>query len=445
MNRNGTGIKKVYIETLGCQMNKSDTERILAILSHFNYFETQTPQEADLLIVNTCSIRQLSEEKAYSRIGLWGKWKRKERPHIKIALCGCLAQHTEENLLKRFPFLDLVFGTQNIYELPELINAAGRVCSIVKDAVPESGEGFLRAKSVNAWLPIIEGCNNFCTYCIVPFTRGRERSRDFNTIIEEAKDIISKGFSEITLLGQNVDSYGKDLEGKPTLAALLREINKIEGKFRIRFATSYPTDITDDLIDAVSVSDKVCPLFHIPMQSGNNEILKAMNRRYDRELYGKIVRKIREKIPNAAITSDFIVGFPGETEEHFQDTLSAVEEFGISYSNIAAYSPRPKTAAAKMSDKFIKEDIKDARFQILNNKIKEVSLSCHKKKVGETIEVLVDTLNNDGSAIGRTWDNLIVHFKSENSKAGGFVNVYINEADTWHLKGELKQASLNKV
>jgi len=445
MNGNGTGIKKVYIETLGCQMNKSDTERILAILSHFNYFETQTPQEADLLIVNTCSIRQLSEEKAYSRIGLWGKWKRKERPHIKIALCGCLAQHTEENLLKRFPFLDLVFGTQNIYELPELINAAGRVCSIVKNAIPESGEGFLRTKSVNAWLPIIEGCNNFCTYCIVPFTRGRERSRDFNTIVDEAKDIISKGFSEITLLGQNVDSYGKDLEDKPTLAALLREINKIEGKFRIRFATSYPTDITDDLIDAVGESDKVCPLFHIPMQSGNDEILKAMNRRYDRKLYGEIVRKIREKIPNAAITSDFIVGFPGETEEQFQDTLSAVEEFGISYSNIAAYSPRPKTAAAKMSDKFIKEDIKDARFQILNNKIKEVSLSCHKKKVGETIEVLVDTLNEDGSVTGRTWDNLIVHLKSENSKVGDFVNAYINEADTWHLKGQLKQVSLNKV
>lgn len=437
---NTSGLKKVYIETLGCQMNKSDAERILAILNHFNYEETKKPEDADFLIINTCSIRQLSEDKAYSRIGLWGKWKKHDKKKIKIALCGCIAQHTEEDLLKRFPYLDLVFGTQNIYELPELLKSlesGERVCAVRKSSVDEGkNPEFLRAHGPNAWLPIIEGCNNFCTYCIVPFTRGRERSRDFDTIVKEAKDIIAQGFSEITLLGQNVDSYGKDLKSGHTLANLLREINKIEGKFRIRFTTSYPTDITDDLIEAVLESDKVCPYFHIPMQSGNDEILKAMNRRYNRAQYAKIISKIRTRIPHAAITSDFIVGFPGETQEQFEDTLSALDEFKLVYSNIACYSPRPKTAAAKMTDKFIDENIKNERFQVLNNKVKAVSLLSHKESLNSECEVLVDAIKPDGSRVGRTWDNKIVHFKSNTAKTGDFITLFIKAAHTWHLKGQ---------
>lgn len=449
--------KAVYIETLGCQMNKSDAERIYGILSHFGYTPCEEAREADFLIMNTCSIRQLSEEKAYSRIGLWGKWKKKKNSGLKIALCGCIAQHSEENLLARFPFLDLVFGTQNIYELPELLDKIehGERIGAVRDYVvdekdfgPAAGSSgsklFVRQKGTNAWLPIIEGCNNFCTYCIVPYTRGRERSRDFDAIIEEAKNIIAQGYKEITLLGQNVDSYGKDFKdstGKEqTLANLLREINKINGDFRIRFTTSYPSDITDDLIQAVKESDKVCKYFHIPMQSGDNEILKMMNRRYNREEYGKIVEKIREQIPDVIITSDFIVGFPSETLEQFEQTVNALTDFKIDYSNIAMYSPRPKTPAAKLVDKFIDEEEKNRRFQILNNKVKENSLISHQKCLGQVKTILVES-RKDGIFMGRTKCNKIVHFavdsKYKNCKPGDFIDLKITHAHTWHLKGSM--------
>lgn len=429
-------MKYVYIETLGCQMNKSDTERIYSILSHFDYEKTDDPKQADFLIVNTCSIRQLSEEKAYSRLGVWGKWK-KNKPSLKIALCGCLAQHTEDDLLKRFPYLDLVFGTQNIYELPDLINQEKRImCVRKKEYVKEVNPEFKREKSVNAWIPIIEGCNNFCTYCIVPFTRGRERSRAPEVIINEAKQIIKEGFKEITLLGQNVDSYGKDLENKPTLAYLLREINKLEGKFRVRFVTSYPTDITDELIETVKNSEKVCKYFHIPAQSGNTEILKKMNRKYTREQYAEIVTKIRKEVEDVTITSDFIVGFPSETEEQFKDTLSLIDEFELDYSNIASYSPRPHTVAGKMVNDFIDEKTKDERFQILNNKVKEAHLKSNKKFVNREIEVLIEDTKGDMMK-GRTGNNKIVHFKSNTHKIGDFVKVKITHASTWHLKGEI--------
>ena len=336
-------------------MNKSDTERSYSILSHFDYEKTEDPKTADFLIVNTCSIRQLSEEKAYSRLGVWGKWK-KTKPNLKIAICGCLPQHTNEDLLKRFPYLDLAFGTQNIYELPNLINSESRIFKVLKkDYVKEENAGFLREKSVGAWIPIIEGCNNFCTYCIVPYTRGRERSRTPDVIIKEAKEVINQGFKEITLLGQNVDSYGKDLEDKPTLAYLLRELDKLEGNFRVRFVTSYPTDITDELIQTVKNSKKICEYFHIPAQSGDDVILKKMNRKYTRAEYGAIVQKIRSEIKDVTITSDFIVGFPSETDEQFKNTLSLIDEYELDYSNIASYSPRPHTVAAKMSDEFIDE------------------------------------------------------------------------------------------
>ncbi|MBE7706898.1 MAG: tRNA (N6-isopentenyl adenosine(37)-C2)-methylthiotransferase MiaB [Cyanobacteria bacterium SIG30] len=429
-------MKKVYIETLGCQMNKSDSERIYAILSKFDYKKTNEPKEADFLIVNTCSIRQLSEEKAYSRLGVWGKWK-KNKPELKIAICGCLPQHTDEDLLKRFPYLDLVFGTQNIYELPELLKEEKRTKSIKKkEYVPEKDVDFMREKSVNAWIPIIEGCNNFCTYCIVPFTRGRERSRKPEVIINEAKEIIKQGFQEITLLGQNVDSYGKDLEDKPTLAYLLREINKLEGKFRIRFVTSYPTDITDELIETVKNCEKVCNYFHIPAQSGNSAILKKMNRKYTREEYGAIVDKIRSQVPDVTITSDFIVGFPSETQEQFEDTLSLIDKYELDYSNIASYSPRPHTVASKMTDDFIDEKTKDERFQILNTKVKEMHLKSNKKFVNKIVEVLVE--DNQGNILkGRTGNNKIVHFESDKYKIGDFVNVKIKSASVWHLKGEV--------
>lgn len=437
-------MKKLYIETLGCQMNKSDSERIAGILSHFDYVETDVEKEADLLIVNTCSIRQLSADKAYSLLGVWGKWK-KTRPELKIAICGCVAQQDKEKVRQRAPYVDLVFGTHNIYELPELIKRIEndeKVCAITNTPVVCDQNDFkiIRKESVNAWIPIIEGCNNFCTYCVVPFTRGRERSRRPEEIITEAKNIVKEGFKEITLLGQNVDSYGKDFKDENiTLANLLRELNKIEGEFRIRFVTSYPSDITDDLIDAVEECDKVCKYFHIPMQSGNSHILEEMNRHYTKAQYYEIVSKIRNRFPDVAITSDFIAGFPGETEEEFQDTLDAIDELELDYSNTAAYSPRVFTKAGKMVDKFLTEEVKYERLNRLNEKNREVCLKSNEKFIGKTLKVLVESKTvKDGKITlnGRADNNKIVHFEDATKKIGDFVNVKINKAQTWCLYGE---------
>lgn len=429
-------------------MNKSDSERILGMLSHFDYQQTENPQEANLLLINTCSIRQLSADKAFSTLGRWGKYK-KLNPEIKIGICGCVAQIEKENIFKRNKNVDLVFGTHNIYELPDLIKkieSGEKICAIKDNAIKENTDFcIIRDKSFNAWVPIIEGCNNFCTYCIVPYTRGRERSRDFNNIINEVKTCVNQGFKEITLLGQNVDSYGKDLNDKNiTLANLLREIAKIEGDFRVRFVTSYPTDITDDLIKAVGESDKICKYFHIPMQSGNDEILKAMNRRYNRRQYGEIVKKIRETFKDncVTITSDFIAGFPGETNEQFYDTLQAIEEFEIDYSNTAAYSPRENTVAARWVDKFIDEKTKKERLKILNDKNKEAVINSNKKCLGKILKVLVEGFkqNEENGKIilnSRAENNKIVHFEGDKNLVGIFVDVKINSYSTWCLFGEL--------
>ena len=429
--------KKLYIETLGCQMNKSDTERITGIMSHFGY-ETAEEADADFLIVNTCSIRQLSEDKAYSKLGAWGK-RKKDGQKLVIGICGCVAQQENEKLLKKFPYVDLIFGTHNIYELPNLLEKNGRICAIRKDAVSEKDFEIIRNKNINAWLPIMEGCNNFCTYCVVPYTRGRERSRTVENIIKEAVQIIKEGFKEITLLGQNVDSYGKDLENKPTFAYLLSELDKLEGDFRIRFTTSYPTDITDEVINTVKNSKKICECFHIPMQSGNDRILKAMNRRYNVEQYTNIVKKIQDKIENVTVTSDFIAGFPSETEEEFQDTIKQIKALRLDYSNTAAYSPRPNTPAGKMVDKFIPNEIKKRRLQELNEAVKEASYNSNKKYVGKTLEVLVEkekTENGARTLEGRLRNNKVVHFKSTKYNIGDFVNVKLQKASTWCLFGE---------
>lgn len=439
---------KVYIETMGCQMNKSDTERMLGMLEHFGYEETKEPKQADLLMVNTCSIRQLSEDKAFSQLGLWGKWKKELRPYIKIGICGCVAQQKAKEVFKRAPYVDFVLGTHKIYSLPDIIkkiNDGERVCECTEtnQTEDEKAKNFKidRVKAVNAWIPITEGCNNFCTYCIVPYTRGRERSRQPELIIKEAKDALAAGFKEITLLGQNVDSYGKDFTDKNyRLADLLKELNAIDGKFRIRFVTSYPTDITEELIKTAKDLDKVCEYFHIPMQSGNTEVLKKMNRRYDRETYGKIVAKVRSMVPDVTITSDFIAGFPGETEEQFLDTLSAIDEFELDYSNTAAYSPREKTVAAKWTDKFIPEDEKTERLARLNDKVKENCLKSNKKYVGRTLEVLIEGFeNHKGQNIitGRTRNNKLVHIPCDSDRTGEFIDVKITGCKTWYLNGEI--------
>lgn len=439
-------MKKVYIETLGCQMNKSDTEKMLGMLDFLGYEEVcelKNQDSADLLIINTCSIRQLSEDKAFSRIGLWGKWKKKRR-ELKIAFCGCVAQQTGQAVFKRMPYIDLVMGTHNINEFPDLIKrieAGEKVCATGEIPLQEQDIELKRAKGVNAWITITEGCDNFCTYCIVPYTRGHERSRSPEVIIQESKDALAQGFKEITLLGQNVDSYGK--KGEYTdwnLARLLRELNALEGHFRIRFTTSYPTDITDELIDTVIKCDKVCECFHIPMQSGSSEILKKMNRRYDRETYSKIVRKIREKVKDVTITSDFIAGFPGEDEKQFQETLDVMKELELDYCNTAAYSPREKTIAAKWESLFLSEEVKDDRLVRLNEQNRENCLTSNNKYIGRELEVLIETFeNHKGKNVltGRTRNNKIVHIPYDENLVGKFVNVNIVGAKTWYLKGEL--------
>ena len=439
-------MKKVYIETLGCQMNKSDAERMFGMLEYLDYEKTDEPKKADLLIINTCSIRQLSEDKAYSQIGVWGKWK-KTRPNIKIAFSGCVAQQVKEDLFKRAPYVDLVIGTQRLYELPELIKRienGERVCSCDEQPYAEKDYKINRVKSINAWVPIMEGCNNFCSYCIVPYTRGRERSRDFENIMNEVKKALAEGFKEITLLGQNVDSYkGKGINGEDiNLSGLLRAINSLDeyGNFRIRFVTSYPTDITDELIDTVNECDKVCEYFHIPMQSGDDYVLKKMNRRYDVATYKKICDHLRSKIKDVTITSDFIAGFPGETEEQFQNTLNTMKLLELDYSNTAAYSPREKTVAAKWTDKFIPEEEKVERLARLNETNRECCVMSNNKYIGKIMEVLVEKFeNHEGTNVisGRTRNNKMVHIPCDTDKTGEFINVKITGSKTWYLKGEL--------
>ncbi len=441
-------MKKVYIEVMGCQMNKSDAERMYGMLEFLDYYQTDNPKEADLLIINTCSVRQLSEDKAYSAIGVWGKWK-KNKPDLKIVFAGCVAQQAGENILKRAPYVDLVLGTQRVYELPELIKrieAGERLVSVDEIPYEESDIKINRVKSVNAWIPIMEGCNNFCTYCIVPYTRGRERSRKSELIISEVKKALNEGFKEITLLGQNVDSYKGENEGE-NLSWLLRQINSIEGKFRIRFVTSYPTDITEELIDTVIELDKVCEYFHIPMQSGDDYTLKKMNRRYDYATYKKICDNIRSRIPDVTITSDFIAGFPGETEEQFENTLKAMTELELDYSNTAAYSPREKTVAAKWVDLYLPEDVKTERLARLNEHNRKCCLKSNQKYVGREMEVLIEKfegvnesgVNDRGENIitGRTRNNKIVHIPYDKDITGEFVNVKITSARTWYLRGEM--------
>ena len=461
--------KKVYIETLGCQMNKSDSEKILGILETQGYKETTEREEADLLVMNTCSIRAASENKAFSHLGIWKKLK-KTNPDIKICVCGCIAQQTKEKIFKRAPQVDLIFGTHNIEELPELIKqlegeadceqrlqdgggepSTGtpfkasnqvKVCSI-RQTPYQTEETFYsrRQEGLSAWLPIIEGCDYFCTYCVVPYTRGRQRSRLPVDIIREAKEIISQGYKEITLLGQTVDSYGKDF-GKPeiTLSSLLRELNGLDGLMRIRFVTSHPADITDELIKTVAELDKVCEYFHLPMQSGSTEVLAKMKRPYTREEYLTLVNKIKKEIPDVAITSDFIAGFPGEKEEQFNETLSIIDEVGFDQCNVAAYSPRKQTPAAVWKDQ-VPQDEKKRRHIVLFEKTKEATVKANEKYVGRVLQVLPDNYKEQSDEIiltGRTRNNKLTHFKGSKDLIGRHVDVEITEASIWCLKGRIK-------
>lgn len=427
-------------------MNKADSERILGLLETIGYKKTSNEKEAELLIINTCTIRASAEDKAFSYLGVWGKRKR-SNPNLTIAVCGCVAQQKKEAVLKQAPFVDIVFGTQNIDELPEIIEKFNKdklsQCCIRSKPYEIIKENILpiRDSKLTAWVNIIEGCDYFCTYCVVPYVRGRQRSRLPEDIIKEIIQLADSGYKEVTLLGQTVDSYGKDLNDPGiSLPNLLEELNKIQNLKRIRFVTSHPNDITEELIEKVSILDKVCEYFHIPMQSGNTEILQKMRRDYSAEKYYALVHNIRNKVKNVGITSDFIVAFPGETEEHFEDTIKAVDELVFDQCNTAMYSPRKQTPGATWKTIQLPQSVKKERINILNSHVKKAALKSNIKYIDTNQEILVESFKEKDKDIiltGRTRNNKLTHFKGSIDLVGEIVAVKITDASAWSLKGDL--------
>lgn len=428
---------KYYIHTYGCQMNIHDSEKIAGILRDMGYNECNSPEEADVVVFNTCCIRETAEKKIYGHIGQMKKLKRK-KPNLIVAVCGCMSQQegASEHIRQSYPFVDVVLGTGNLNMLRQGIENAGRqrlfntdFCCVREEDFPQ-----YRTSYPNAWVNINYGCNNFCTYCIVPYVRGRERSRRPEDILAEVKGLLSDGYKEITLLGQNVNSYGKDIEGA-SFASLLREIGKLPGKFRLRFMTSHPKDLTQDIIDAVAEHKNICNNVHLPVQSGSSRILKAMNRRYDRESYLALVERIKECIPDVGITTDIMVGFPGETEEDFCDTLDLVRKAQFSSAFCFVYSPRKGTPASLMPqiDDAVKKDRITRLLACQNDVTKRIS----KTMVGKRYEVLVEGNNfrYKDTMCGRTESGRLVNFKCDSSLVGKFVTVKIERASSATLWG----------
>lgn len=433
-----------FIETYGCQMNEHDSEKISWILQNMNYRETNSIEKADLIIFNTCLIRENAELKVYGKIGALKQLKR-ENPNLMIAICGCMMQREEvRNIItSKHKHVDIIFGTHNIHRLPQLINNHLQTGKTIVDIVEENKEitediDANRAYSYKAYINIMYGCNNFCTYCVVPYTRGREMSREPKNIINEIKELAITGCKEITLLGQNVNSYGKTLEYDYSFAELLSEINEIDGIKRIRFMTSHPKDLSNDLIDSYATLDKLSGHLHLPVQSGSNKVLKEMNRKYTREDYLSIVYRLKELVPDIAITTDFIVGFPGETEEDFNYTLDLINEVKFDSAYTFLYSIREGTLAAKMENQ-IDYKVKHDRFKRLSDALNEISLDINQKLIGKTVEVLVEDIskNNPNVLTGRTNTSKLVHFKGNKELIGSLVNIKIEDAKTFSLEGNL--------
>ncbi|AWI05194.1 tRNA (N6-isopentenyl adenosine(37)-C2)-methylthiotransferase MiaB [Clostridium drakei] len=435
--------KLFFIETWGCQMNEEDSEKLSGMLKKIGYERTEVKQDSDLIIFNTCCVRENAELKVYGNLGALKKLKDK-KPDLIIAICGCMMQQEgmAKEIIKRFSFVDIIFGTHNAYKFPEYLNRVKQEQnSIIEIQNKEDGivEGLPidRKSDVKAFVTIMYGCNNFCTYCIVPFVRGRERSRRPEDIENEIKDLISKGYKEITLLGQNVNSYGKDLEPKLSFANLLIRINKIEGLERIKFMTPHPKDFTQDVLDAIAECKNVCEQVHLPVQSGSSSILKKMNRHYTKEQYLDLVHRIRETIPNVSITTDIIVGFPGETEEDFEETLSLAREVQYDSAFTFIYSRRKGTPADEMEEQ-IGEDVKHERFNRLVEIINASSAKNNKKYEGRIEEILVEDLskNDDTKLTGRTRTGKLVNFPGSKDNIGKLVKVKIVKANSFSLIGE---------
>lgn len=431
-------------ETYGCQQNENDTERIRGILSEAGYEFTDTAENADLVIYNTCAVRENAEQKVFGRIGIL-KHIKQERPEMIICLCGCMVQqeHITKKIKSLHNHIDLIFGTHSLYKLPELLykvieNKKPMVMIPDSDGAIAEDMPILRDTKEKAWVSIMYGCNNFCSYCIVPYVRGRERSRTPEAIIKEIKELVADGCSEISLLGQNVNSYGKDLEEKIDFSDLLRMVNDIEGVKRIRFMTSHPKDLGDKLIDTMAECDKVCHQLHLPFQAGSDKVLKDMNRRYTKEEYLEKIEKVKKRIPDISLSTDVIVGFPTETNEDFEDTLDVLRR--VEYDNIFSfiYSRREGTPAAKLDFVLTEEEIHN-NFNRLLEVQNEISLKKNIAYVGTVQLVLVDgaSKNNPEMLTGRTESAKAVNFKGDPSLAGRYVKVKITEAHTWSLNGEI--------
>lgn len=431
------------IQTLGCQMNAKDSEKMTAILSYIGYEETEEPV-ADLVLFNTCTVRENANMKIYGRLG-YLKNHKKKNPHMKIVLCGCMMQEADEveRVRKSYPFVDIVFGTHNIYKLAELlytqIQSEGRVMDVWEEAkeIIEDLPG-KRKYSFKTGVNIMFGCNNFCSYCIVPYVRGRERSREPKDIIREIEKLVADGVVEVMLLGQNVNSYGKNLEQPMTFAALLREAEKVEGLKRIRFMTSHPKDLSDELIEVMKESKKICPHFHLPLQSGSSAILKKMNRHYTKERYLELVRKLRAALPDISLTTDIIVGFPGETEEDFLETMEVVKEVQYDSAFTFIYSKRTGTPAAVMENQIPDDVVKD-RFDRLLAEVQEISRERCARFEGQTMDVLVEDVNDHDPSLvtGRLTNNLLVHFKGTEDLIGKIVDVHLDECRGFYYMGTM--------
>jgi tRNA-2-methylthio-N6-dimethylallyladenosine synthase len=458
-------MKTYYIKCYGCQQNKNDAEILAGIMESLGYSPVETPEEASVVLVNTCTVRWAAENKALGYIGkLKGIIDRDSHltPHISrlVGICGCLAQQEKDGLLKKYPFVDFVLGPGSLHELASMITSpacrTGRhLASPISHLGPfiETCDPSLRnlpqkrKPSTVAYVSIMYGCDNFCSFCIVPYVRGREVSRPKEDILTEIEGLDKSVFKEVVLLGQNVNSYGKGYEVKGkgegndphtsyplpytcNLAQLLREVNAIKGIDRIKFLTSHPRDMSDEIIQAVKELPKVCEYFHLPLQSGDDEVLKAMNRGYTLHYYSDLVDKIRKAIPDAAITSDVIVGFPGETDKQLKNTLKAIKDVGFDTVNTLSYSDRPGTAASKMEGK-IPEEVKGLRLKEVMGVVEATALKKNQQLVGKTVEILVDSPNT-----GRTRGNKIVKFKGDKALVGKLVNVAITKAKSFIMEGE---------
>jgi len=445
MQRVGEG-KKYLIRTYGCQMNEHDTEVMAGILNEMGYESTTDTNEADIILLNTCAIRENAENKVFGEIGHLKPLKQ-ENPDLILGVCGCMSQEESvvNRILQKHQHIDLVFGTHNIHRLPQLLKEAMFGKEMVLEVWSKEGdiiENLPKARKgkIKAWVNIMYGCDKFCTYCIVPMTRGKERSRHPDDIIQEVRHLAAQGYQEITLLGQNVNAYGKDFEGVTYgLGDLMDEIHKIDIP-RVRFMTSHPRDFDDRLIEVLAKGGNMLDHIHLPVQSGSSEVLKKMNRKYTRESYLELVRKIRQAMPNATLTTDIIVGFPNETDEQFEETMTLVEEVGFESAFTFIYSPREGTPAARKTDD-VSEDVKKQRLHRLNELVNKQSAEAMKKYEGQTVKVLVEGESKKDPDVlaGYTEKSKLVNFKAPKSTVGKIVNVEITNAKTWSLDGVLAE------